>query len=165
VYLVAVMDWFSRRVLAWRLSTDLDAGFCVEALREALDRYGSPEIFNTDQGVQFTSTAFTGVLVASDVRISMDGKGRYLDNIFIERLWRSLKYEDIYIKAYASVQEARRGIGGWLNFYNDERLHQALGYRTPCEVFQAPKTCGYVDNASALTTSPQAHQPQERDSN
>ena len=94
----------------------------------------------------------------------MDGKGRYLDNIFIERLWRSLKYEDVYIKAYASVLEARRGIGGWLNFYNEERLHQALGYRTPCEVFLAPPTCGYVDNASALTTSPQAHQQQERDS-
>lgn len=164
VYLVAVMDWFSRRVLAWRLSTGMDSGFCVEALQEALDRYGSPEIFNTDQGVQFTSTAFTGVLAASGVRISMDGKGRYLDNSFVERLWRSLKYEDIYIKAYASVQEARRGIGGWLNFYNNERLHQALGYRTPREVFQAPGTCGYVDNTSALTTSPQAHQHQERDS-
>jgi putative transposase len=166
VYLVAVMDWFSRRVLAWRLSTGMDTGFCIEALQEALDRHGSPEIFNSDQGVQFTSAAFTGVLTASGVRISMDGKGRYLDNIFIERLWRSLKYEDIYIKAYASVPEARRGIGGWLNFYNGERLHQALGYRTPCDVFQAPPvTCGYVDNASALTTSPQAHhQHQESDS-
>src|SRR5271168_633618 len=179
VYLVAVMDWFtsrfaslaranetlaSRRVLAWRLSIGMDTGFCVEALQEALDRYGLPKIFNTDQGVQFTSADFTGVLTASGVRISMDGKGRYLDNIFIERLWRSLKYEDIYIKAYASVPEARRGIGGWLTFYNDERLHQALGYRTPCEVFQASATCGYVDNASALTTSPQAHQQQERDS-
>src|SRR5271169_1818113 len=138
VYLVAVMDWFSRRVLAWRLSTGMDTGFCVEALQEALDRHGSPKIFNSDQGVQFTSAAFTGVLVASGVRISMDGKGRYLDNIFIERLWRSLKYEDIYIKAYASVLEARRGIGGWLKFYNEARLHQALGYRTPCEVFLAP---------------------------
>ena len=113
--------------------------------------------------MQFTSAAFTGVLAASGVRISMDGKGRYLDNIFIERLWRSLKYEDIYIKAYASVPEARRGIGGWLSFYNDERLHQALGYRTPCEVFRASATYGYVDNA--LSTSPQAHhQQQERDS-
>ncbi len=164
VYLIAVMDWFSRRVLAWRLSTDMETGFCVEALQDALDRHGSPEIFNSDQGVQFTSAAFTGVLVASGVRISMDGKGRYLDNIFIERLWRSLKYEDIYIKAYASVSEARRGIGGWLSFYNDERLHQALGYRTPREVFQAAASCGYVDNASALPTSPQAHhQQQERD--
>ena len=138
VYLVAVMDWFSRRVLAWRLSTGMDSGFCVEALQEALDCYGSPAIFNTDQGVQFTSTAFTGGLAASGVRISMDGKGRYLDNTFIERLWRSLKYEDIYNKAHASVQDARRGIGGWLGFYNDERLHQALGYRTRREVFQSP---------------------------
>jgi len=164
VYLIAVMDWFSRRVLAWRLSTGMETGFCVEALREALDRYGSPEIFNTDQGVQFTSEAFTGVLASSGIRISMDGKGRYLDNIFIERLWRSLKYEDIYIKAYASVAEARRGIGDWLGFYNDERPHQALGYRTPREAFGAPATCGYVDNASALTTSPQAHHQQEKDS-
>jgi putative transposase len=165
VYLVAVMDWFSRRVLSWRLSTGMDSGFCVEALQEALERHGPPRIFNSDQGVQFTSAAFTSVLTASGVRISMDGKGRYLDNIFIERLWRSLKYENIYIQAYASVPDARRGIGDWLSFYNDERLHQTLGYRTPREVFQAPATCGYVDNASALTTSPQAHhQQQERDS-
>jgi putative transposase len=165
VSLIAVMDWFSRRVLAWRLSIGLDSGFCVEALQEALDRHGSPNIFNTDQGVQFTSAAFTSVLAASGVRISMDGKGRYLDNIFIERLWRSLKYENIYIQAYASVPEARRGIGDWLSFYNDERLHQALGYRTPREVFQASATSGYVANASALTTSPQAHhQQQEKDS-
>jgi putative transposase len=165
VYLVAVMDWFSRRVLAWRLSTGMDTAFCVEALQEALDRYGAPRIFNTDQGAQFTSTEFTGVLTASNVRISMDGKGRYLDNIFIERLWRSLKYEDVYIKAYASVPEARRGIGGWLSFYNDERLHQALGYLTPREVFETSAPYGYVDNASALTASPQAHhQQQERDS-
>jgi putative transposase len=161
VYLIAVMDWFSRRVLAWRLSTGMDSGFCVEALQEALDRHGSPKIFNTDQGVQFTSAAFTGVLAASGVRISMDGKGRYLDNIFIERLWRSLKYENIYIQAYASVPEARCGIGDWLSFYNDERLHQALGYRTPREVFQVPAACGDVDNASALTTSPQAHHQQQ----
>jgi putative transposase len=162
LYLIAVTDWFSRRVLAWRLSTGMDGEFCIEALREAIDRFGSPDIFNTDQGVQFTSAAFTGVLAANGVRISMDGKGRYLDNIFIERLWRSLKYEDIYIKAYASVPEARRGIGGWLTFYNDERLHQTLGYRTPCEVFQAlPVTCGYVDNASALTTYPQVHHQQQ----
>ena len=117
------------------------------------------------ESAQFTSAAFTGLLAASGARISMDGKGRYLDNIFIERLWRSLKYEDIYIKAYASVLEARRGIGGWLKFYNEARLHQALGYRTPCEVFLAPPvTCGDVDNASALTTSPQAPQQQQKDS-
>ena len=164
VYLIAVMDWFSRRVLAWRVSTDMDKAFCVEALQEALDRYGSPKIFNTDQGSQFTSVEFTGVLKASCVRISMDGKGRYLDNIFIERLWRSLKYEDVYIKAYASVPEARRGIGGWLSFYNDERVHQALGYQTPREVFETSAPDGDVDNPSALTTSPQAHhQQQDRD--
>ncbi len=164
VYLVALMDWFSRRVLAWRLSTDMDKAFCIEALREALDQYGSPKIFNTDKAASFTSAEFTGVLQASCVRISMDGKGRYLDNIFIERLWRSLKYEDVYIKAYPSVPEARRGIGGWLNFYNDERLHQAPGYLTPREVFETSAPYGYADNASALTTSPQAHhQQQERD--
>ena len=165
VYLVAVMDWFSRRVLTWRLSTGMETGFCVEALREALDLHDPPAIFNTDQGVQFTSAEFTGVLTIRGIRVSMDGKGRYLDNIFIERLWRSLKYEDVYIKVYATVPEARRGIGGWLDFYNDERPHQALGYRTPREMFEAPETCGYVDNASALTTSPQAYQQQERDSN
>jgi putative transposase len=126
VYLVAVMDWFSRRVLAWRLSTGMETAFCVEALQEAIDRYGPPGIFNTDQGAQFTSAAFTGVLAASGIRISMDGKGRYLDNIFIERLWRSLKYEDVYIKAYASVQEARRGIGGWLTFYNPASQHPSV---------------------------------------
>jgi len=165
VYLVAVMDWFSRRVLAWRLSTGMETGFCVEALQEALGRYDPPEIFNTDQGAQFTSAEFTGVLTASGVRISMDGKGRYLDNIFIERLWRSLKYEEVYLRAYGSVGEARASLGRYLAFYNDERLHQALGYLTPREMFEAPETCGYVDNASALTTSPQAHhQQQEGDS-
>jgi putative transposase len=164
VYLVAVMDWFSRRVLAWRLSIGMDMAFCVEALQDALDRYGQPEIFNTDQGVQFTSGDFIDELACLGVRISMDGKGRFLDNIFIERLWRSLKYEEVFIKAYASVGEARRGISGWLTFYNDERLHQALGYRTPRELFEATPTCGYVDNASALTTSPQAPQQQQKDS-
>ena len=162
VYLVAVMDWFSRRVLAWRLSNGMDTAFCVEALQEAMDRHGQPEIFNTDQGVQFTSEAFIGELASRGVRISMDGKGRFLDNIFIERLWRSLKYEEVFIKAYASVAEARSGIGGWLDFYNDERLHQALNYRTPREMFRAALACGYVDNASALTTSPQAPQQQQK---
>jgi putative transposase len=166
VYLVAVMDWFSRRVLAWRLSITMETDFCVAALQEALDRYGAPEIFNTDQGVQFTAAAFIETLEAQGVQISMDGKGRFLDNIFIERLWRSLKYEEVFIKAYASVAEARLGIGAWLQFYNDERKHQALGYRTPSEIFVAPHACGYVHNASALHTSPQAQQPQtEKDSN
>jgi putative transposase len=165
VYLVAVMDWFSRRVLAWRLSITLEGDFCVDALQDAMDRYGKPEIFNTDQGSQFTAEAFTALLEASGVQVSMDGKGRFLDNIFIERLWRSLKYEDIFIKAYGSVAEARLGIHAWMKFYNDERKHQALGYRTPREIFTASIACGYVHNASALNTYPQAPQSQtEKDS-
>ena len=161
VYLVAVMDWFSRRVLAWRLSIGMETDFCVAALQEAMDRHGRPEIFNTDQGVQFTSAAFLDELASQGVRISMDGKGRFLDNIFIERLWRSLKYEEVFIKAYGSVAEARSGIGGWIAFYNDERPHQALGYRTPRAAFEAQSAYGYMDNASALTTYPQAPQQQE----
>ena len=163
VYLVAVMDWFSRRVLSWRVSITMDADFCIEALREALDRHGPPEIFNTDQGAQFTSTDFVGELEGRGVRVSMDGRGRYLDNIFIERLWRSLKYEEVFIKAYGAVIEARRGIGGWIAFYNDERPHQALDYRTPREIFEGA-ACEYVDNTSAslrdapaLPTYSQAH--------
>jgi len=147
VYLVAVMDWFSRRVLAWRLSITMESDFCVEALLEAMDRHGRPEIFNTDQGVQFTSAAFLDELEGRDIQISMDGKGRFLDNIFIERLWRSLKYEEVFIKAYASVAEARRGIGGWLAFYNDQRPHQALSYRTPRDVFDGGSS-NHVDNAA-----------------
>jgi putative transposase len=149
VYLVAVMDWFSRRVLSWRLSITMEADFCVEAVQEAMAKHGRPAIFNTDQGVQFTSAAFLDELETAGVRISMDGKGRFLDNIFIERLWRSLKYEEVFIKAYGSVPEARRGIGGWLSFYNEERPHQALGYRTPRAVF-AGEACEHVDNPSAL---------------
>jgi len=148
VYLVAVMDWFSRRVLAWRVSITLETDFCVEALQDAMNRHGQPEIFNTDQGVQFTSAAFLGELETLGVRISMDGKGRFLDNIFIERLWRSLKYEEVFIKAYRSVPEARIGIGEWLSFYNDERPHQALDYRTPTAVFHGA-AYNHVDNASA----------------
>jgi putative transposase len=148
VYLVAVMDWFSRRVLAWRVSITLETDFCVEALQDAMTRHGQPEIFNTDQGVQFTSAAFLGELETLGVRISMDGKGRFLDNIFIERLWRSLKYEEVFIKAYGSVSEARIGIGEWLRFYNDERPHQALDYRTPTAVFHGA-AYNHVDNASA----------------
>lgn len=153
VYLVAVMDWFSRRVLAWRVSITMDTAFCVEALQEAMARHGQPEIFNTDQGVQFTSADFIDELATRGVRISMDGKGRYLDNIFIERLWRSLKYEEVYIKAYGSVAAARVGLGMWLAFYNDERPHQALGYRTPREVFAAWPASGYVDNTPASLRS------------
>jgi putative transposase len=131
VYLVAVMDWYSRRVLSWRLSNTLDSSFCIEALEEALERFGQPEIFNTDQGAQFTADAFTQVLRKRGVAISMDGKGRCLDNVFVERLWRSVKYEEVYLHAYDSVAEARAGIGRYLAFYNDERPHQALGYQTP----------------------------------
>ena len=163
VYLVAVMDWFSRRVLSWRVSITMETDFCVEALLEATEMYGSPEIFNTDQGVQFTSAAFVDELASRGVRISMDGKGRYLDNIFIERLWRSLKYEEVYIMAYGSVAEARRSLGVWLAFYNDVRPHQSLDYRTPREIFEAV-ACEYVDNAAAslrdapaLPTYSQAH--------
>jgi putative transposase len=155
VYLVAVMDWFSRRVLSWRLSITMEADFCVEALQEAIAWHGQPEIFNTDQGVQFTSAGFLDELESRGIRVSpvasllrMDGKGRFLDNIFIERLWRSLKYEEIFIKAYGSAIEARLGIGGWLSFYNEERPHQALGYRTPRAVF-AGAACEHVDNPSA----------------
>ncbi len=163
VYLVAVMDWFSRRVLSWRVSITMETDFCVEALREATELYGQPEIFNTDQGVQFTSAAFVDELASRGVQISMDGKGRYLDNIFIERLWRSLKYEEVYIKAYDSVAEARRSLGEWLAFYNDVRPHQSLEYRTPREIFEG-LACEHVDNASAslrdapaLPTCSQAH--------
>ena len=134
LYLVAIMDWYSRYVLAWRLSNTLDADFCVVALEEALGK-GKPEIFNTDQGSEFTSQAFTDTLLEHGIQISMDGKGRYTDNIFVERLWRSVKYEEVYLKAYEDVPEARTGIGAYLNFYNRERPHQALGYQTPCEVF------------------------------
>ena len=163
VYLVAVMDWFSRRVLSWRLSITMETDFCVDALREAMDRHGQPELFNTDQGVQFTSAAFLDELSNRGVRISMDGKGRFLDNIFIERLWRSLKYEEVYIKAYGSVADARQGIGAWFGFYNGKRPHQALDYRTPRAVHEG-EACEYVDNAaaslraaSALPTYSQAH--------
>jgi len=130
-YLVAILDWFSRRVLSWRLSNTLDSTFCVEALEEALDRFGQPEIFNTDQGAQFTADAFTTPLRERGVAISMDGTGRCLDNVFVERLWRSLKYEEVYLHAYGSMRDARAGIGRYLAFYNDERPHQALGYQTP----------------------------------
>jgi len=153
VYLVAVMDWFSRRVLAWRLSITMETDFCVEALKEAMDLYGRPEIFNTDQGVQFTAAAFINQLEGDGVRVSMDGKGRFLDNIFIERLWRSLKYEEVFIKAYASVAEARLGIGKWITFYNDERKHQALGYCTPREVFAAVRAYGPNSTSFLYTTN------------
>ena len=136
LYLVVIMDWVSRAVLAWRLSNTLGAELCVEALEEALARHGRPEIFNTDQGSQFTSDDFTGTLKRHGVMISMDGKGRCMDNIFVERLWRSLKYEEVYLNAYENVAEAKAGIGAWLSFYNDERQHQSLGYRTPRQIYE-----------------------------
>jgi len=133
LYLVAIMDWYSRYVVSWRLSNTLDADFCVEALEEALSK-GTPEVFNTDQGSQFTSEAFSGVLEQNGVKISMDGKGRYSDNIFIERLWRTVKYEEVYLKAYSGGREAKAGLDAYFFFYNNQRPHQALGYRTPAEV-------------------------------
>jgi putative transposase len=130
-YLVVIMDWASRKVLTWRLSNTLDVTFCAEALEEALRRFGSPEIFNTDQGSQFTSEAFTAILNAHDIRISMDGRGRWLDNVFIERLWRSVKYEDVYLKAYDSIPAVRQGITTYFEFYNCRRRHQSLDRKTP----------------------------------
>ena len=135
VYLAAVVDWFSRRVLSWRLSITMEAAFCVEALEEALARHGRPEIFNTDQGSQFTSEAFTGVLIKHGVAISMDGKGSWRDNVFVERLWKSVKYEEVYLRAYDSVAEARALLGRYLNFYNSRRPHSSLDRKTPDEAY------------------------------
>ena len=144
LYLTAIIDWYSRYVLSWRLSNTLDANSCVEALEDAL-RKGRPEIFNTDQGAQFTSEAFTGLLEQNGIRISMDGKGSYNDNLFIERLWRTVKYEEVYLKAYEDGKDARISLGSYFRFYNTERPHQSLGYLTPFEVFdssQVEKTGG-----------------------
>ena len=135
VYLTVVLDWFSRRVLAWRMSITMEAAFCVDALEEALARYGKPEIFNTDQGSQFTGTAFTGMLAKNDIRISMDGKGAWRDNVFVERLWRTIKYEEVYLHAYESVSEARGGIGRYLDLYNHRRPHSSLDGRTPDDAY------------------------------
>ena len=135
MYLVAVMDWYSRKVLAWRLSNTLDADFCVSALEEAIRRYGRPEIFNTDQGSQFTSHAFTKILEKNDIRISMDGRGNFQDNIFIERLWWTVKYQYLYLRAFSDGGELRRGLGNWFRFYNQERFHQSLDDKTPDEVY------------------------------
>jgi len=140
VYLAAVVDWFSRRVLAWKLSITMEAEFCIEAVEEALARHGCPEIFNTDQGSQFTSAGFTGLLLKHGISISMDGKAAWRDNVFVERLWRSVKYEEVYLHAYESVAEARAGLGRYLNFYNGRRPHSSLGARTPDAAYftQAP---------------------------
>lgn len=136
-FLVAIIDWFSRAVLAWRISNTMAVEFCVEALEDALGRHGPPGIFNTDQGAQFAASEFTDVLKRRQVQISMDGKGRCRDNIFVERLWRSLKYEEVYLHAYQDVREAREGVGRWFRFYNHRRPHQALKDQTPMEVYQA----------------------------
>lgn len=134
-YLVAIMDWASRKVLSWRLSNTLDVTFCTEALEEALNRFGTPEIFNTDQGSQFTSDAFTDILTVQGVKISMDGRGRWMDNVFIERLWRSVKYEDVYLKAYESIPDTREGLTEYFRFYNNKRRHQGLDRQTPDNVY------------------------------
>jgi putative transposase len=166
LYLVAVIDWASRAVLSWRLSNTMDGRFCVEALEEALERHGKPRIFNTDQGAQFTSAAFTGKLEAAGIAISMDGRGRFMDNIFIERLWRSIKYEEVHLKAYADGREARAGIGSWMTFYNSRRPHQAMNNQMPMAVWRAgmdriaaaarPVDMPLrLDNANALPTYPQ----------
>ncbi len=172
LYLVAIIDWASRAVLAWRLSNTMDTSFCLAALDEALVRYGKPKIFNTDQGTQFTSAAFTGKLEAAGVAISMDGRGRFMDNIFIERLWRSIKYEEIHLKAYADGHEARAGIGKWVTFYNFRRPHQAMSNQMPMEVWRAGSEAIEaaakavdmplrLDNAKALPTYPQQQQKQQ----
>jgi putative transposase len=135
MYLMAIMDWHSRRVLSWRVSNTLDTDFCIEALEEALQRFGTPEIFNTDQGAQFTSEAFTRVLKAHGIQISMDGKGRWVDNVFVERLWRSVKYEDLYLRAYETPTELRTGLARYFQFYNSRRRHSALDRRTPDAVY------------------------------
>jgi putative transposase len=138
LYLVAVMDWASRKVLSWKISNTMDAEFCVEALQEALDRFGKPEIFNTDQGSQFTGQKFVKTLTDAGVRISMDGRGRWMDNVFIERLWRSLKYECVYLHAYETGSELRAGLVWWIGLYNGRRPHSALAGRTPAEFYRAP---------------------------
>lgn len=135
VYLVAIMDWYSRRVLAWRVSNTMDTHFCIDALEEAIENHGVPEIFNTDQGSQFTSEEFTGVLKRHSIRISMDGKGRWVDNVFVERLWRSVKYEEVYLKAYDSIVDARQSLARYFAFYNSRRRHQSLDRRTPDSVY------------------------------
>ena len=176
LYLVAIIDWASRAVLTWRLSNTMDVSFCVSALEEALARFGKPEIFNTDQGSQFTSADFTGTLAAAGIKISMDGRGRWMDNVFIERLWRSIKYEDIYLKGYTDGRDAKAGIASWMAFYNLQRPHQALENRTPMAVWRAGVTGAIsgdavdmtlvlrtsLDNAAALPTYPQRQQQQTR---
>jgi putative transposase len=159
--LIAIKDWVTRHVLAWRLSNTMDVGFCVEALHEAMARYGKPEIFNTDQGSQFTSLDFTGMLKDAEVTISMDGRGRSMDNIFIERLWRSLKYEAVYLHELTDGFAAQRVIGERIGFYNTARPHSALDGRTPAQAYAPKRPVDMMDKAGALPTSPQAQQQQK----
>jgi len=161
LYLVAIMDWATRHVLAWRLSNTMDASFCVEALNEALSKYSKPEIFNTDQGSQFTSHDFTGVLKSAEVTISMDGRGRCMDNIFIERLWRSLKYEAIYLHELTDGFVAERVVGNWIKFYNTERPHSAHGGLTPAEAYGTGQPMDMMDKPRGFPTSPQVQQHQK----
>jgi putative transposase len=149
VYLVAIMDWYSRSVLSWEVSTTLDTSFCLSALEKAL-KASHPEIFNTDQGSQFTSREFTGRLEKDDIRISMDGRGRVFDNIFVERLWRSVKYEEVYLHTYQTVSEARHGLARYFLFYNRERLHESLGYQTPYEIYVKERVTNNPMQASAI---------------
>lgn len=155
-YLVAIMDWYSRRVLAWRISNSMDARFCVDCLEEALRTHGKPDIFNSDQGSQFTSEAFTGVLLREGITISMDGRGRAFDNIFVERLWRNVKHEEVYLNGYSTMDELLLGLTRYFAFYNSERPHQALGYKTPDEVYQKAVGGGaiIVDKYTGLSTPP-----------
>ena len=155
------MDWATRHVLAWQLSNTMDAKFCVEALNEALSKYGKPEIFNTDQGSQFTSFNFTGALKRAEITISMDGRGRCMDNIFIERLWRSLKYEAIYLHELTDGFKAERVIGEWINFYNTERPHSSFAGRTPAEAYGTAQPVDMMDKPNGLPTYPQAPQQQK----
>ena len=157
-YLVAIMDLYSRKILSWRLSNSMDVSFCVLALEQALDVYGCPDIFNTDQGAQFTASAFTQALELRGIRISMDGKGRWIDNVFIERFWRSLKYEEVYLYAYDDLNRAREGIGHYMNYYNTQRRHSSLDRKTPDEVYTSSlniePTIQTIPKAAALTTRP-----------
>jgi putative transposase len=158
VYLVAIIDWYSRKVLSWRLSNTMDAGFCVDCLEEAIKTYGRPMIFNSDQGSQFTSDAFTEVLIQNGIAISMDGRGRALDNIFVERLWRTVKYEEVYLKQHSNIQDLLMGLTQYFQFYNQDRWHQSLAYKTPDEVYKTAIGGGamIVDkfNETGLTSEP-----------
>ena len=163
-YLVAIIDWYSRAVLAWRLSSSMETSFCLDALDEAITKHSAPDIFNTDQGSQFTSDRFTGRLMLAGIRISMDGRGSYMDNIFMERLWRSVKYEEVYLREYTSITHAEQCIEKYFEFYNHHRPHQALGYKTPFHVhvpLAKPQPMDMMDNSKGeLPTYPQAHHQQ-----